>query len=152
MKRLLTITMALAFALGTVYPAFAADEKAEEKSSAKKKKGKKSKKGGEDLKEGSGTSTPVLYAISGSVTGVQAGHNLTLSLTGAASRSISITQSGAWTISDLPAGSYTVSLSSSAYTVTPASRQAVIQASSVTGIGFQVSLKPPPAKKTGKYI
>lgn len=151
MKRLLMITVGLAFTLGAVYPAFTQDEKLTEKKEGKKK-GKK-KKGGE-TKEGPGPSTPALFAVSGSVTGVQAGPILTLRLAGPVTRSIEIRQSGGWSVPGLPAGTYTVSLSSPSYNVTPPSRQAVIQAANIVGINFQVSMKapPPPATKKAKPI
>jgi len=84
------------------------------------------------------TATAVTYSISGTVSGaVQAG--VTITLSGAASRTTTTDASGNYSFPGLSSGTYTVTPDKSGNTFTPASVQVVITNASVSGINFTAS-------------
>jgi hypothetical protein len=74
------------------------------------------------------------YSLSGTIT--LSGSGLTGVTVTAGSGSATTNASGAWTISGLAAGSYTVTPSRSGYTFSPSSQAATITSANVTGINF----------------
>jgi len=81
------------------------------------------------------TTQGTTYSISGTVTGLPAGADATLNLSGAATQSTT-TVSGAYSFTGLLAGNYTVTPSLSGYTFTPASRAVTISSADVSDQNF----------------
>jgi hypothetical protein len=76
-------------------------------------------------------STPT-YSISGS-TGVA---SAAVSLSGATSAKTTASSTGAYSFTNLPAGSYTITPSATGYTFTPASQSKAITTANLTGVNF----------------
>ena len=81
-----------------------------------------------------GASTAI-YSISGTISG-NGGNGATVTLSGAASASVTASSTGAFTFSNLANGNYTVTVSKSGFTFTPASNAVTINSASVSGVNF----------------
>ena len=81
---------------------------------------------------GSGGGGGSTYTISGTITPASNGTGATISLTGAASATVTADTSGNYSFSGLANGSYTITPSKSGYTFTPASLNATVNGANVT--------------------
>ena len=88
---------------------------------------------------GSGGGGGSTYTISGTITPASNGAGATISLTGAASATVTADTSGNYSFSGLANGSYTITPSKSGYTFTPASLSATVNGANVTGENFTAS-------------
>lgn len=79
------------------------------------------------------------FSISGSISPSSTGANVTVKLSGAASRSVTSDASGNYSFTGLSNGSYTVTPTSTSITFSPASQAVSINNATVTGISFTAS-------------
>ncbi len=77
----------------------------------------------------------VTYTISGTINGT-GGNGATVTLSGAASATVTADASGNYSFSNLVNGSYTVTPSKAGFTFTPASQNVTVNSASVTGVNF----------------
>jgi hypothetical protein len=85
------------------------------------------------------TALAKIHVISGTVSGAG---SVLLSLTGAASGSVTTDANGAFAFSGLTNGSYTVTPSKQGYTFTPSSTNVTVSDASVTGVDFGATALP----------
>jgi hypothetical protein len=95
-------------------------------------------------KSGSPT-PPATLSITGTISPSKGGTAATVSLTGTANVTTTTDSFGNYTFAGLPAGSYTVTPSKSAFHFNPAVKTATLSAASVTGLNFTAAEGSPPS-------
>jgi hypothetical protein len=96
----------------------------------------------------SATSADSLYSISGIVTNSdndgEALHNVTMTLSGANSGTVTTATNGSYTFSGLANGGYTLIPSLSGYVFNPSSSPQTIDGKNITGLNFTAAVNPTP--------
>ena len=94
------------------------------------------------------TASSLTYTISGTVAPAAGGAGATVTLSGAASRSVIADANGLYSFSGLAPGSYTVTPTKTGYSFTPASAPVSLTTADVTGLNFTATALPPAAGQT----
>jgi parallel beta-helix repeat protein len=90
------------------------------------------------------TTQPATLSITGTISPTAGGSAATVTLTGAATVTTNTDNFGNYTFAGLPAGSYTVTPSKSAFHFNPATKATTLGASNVTGMNFTAAAGSPP--------
>ena len=83
------------------------------------------------------------YTISGTIAPAAGGAGATVTLSGAASRSVIADANGLYSFSGLAPGSYTVTPTKAGYSFTPTSAPVSLTTADVTGLNFTATRRPP---------
>jgi Carboxypeptidase regulatory-like domain len=85
---------------------------------------------------------PPTYSISGTISPAAGGSGATVSLSGAASATITANSSGVYTFAGLANGTYMVTPSQAGYNFTPTNQGVTVNGASVSGINFTATAQP----------
>jgi hypothetical protein len=90
------------------------------------------------------TQVTTTFTISGTISPTAGGNGATVALSGVASATTTANASGVYTFAGLANGTYTVTPSHTGYIFSPASQNATVSGSNVTGINFTASVQTAP--------
>jgi hypothetical protein len=90
------------------------------------------------------TQVTTTFTISGTISPTAGGNGATVALSGVATATTTANASGVYTFTGLANGTYAVTPSHTGYTFSPASQNATVSGSNVTGINFTASVQTAP--------
>jgi len=90
------------------------------------------------------TGTAQTFTISGTISPVTGGAGTTVTLSGAGKATTTTGNSGTYSFSGLPNGTYTITPSHAGFAFTPTSQNATISGANITGLNFSAKAQAAP--------